>query len=179
MIHAHLTHNNLVLGRCRQDGKRHTNKIIKVSLRCVHPIARGKCLRTEVFCSSFAARTGNANYNPMHVLSAPPVSKTQQKRLRIVVLCTKKYAAVLLGRANKVVRCILCKTNARSTCFESTHRIGVAISVLAGKGHKHAAFLHTSRVDNHVHGTKRGCFARRQWSYNLRRCCAAYVLYGC
>ena len=145
MVHAHLEHQNLGIGRSGKHRERHADQVIEIALGGPDTIALGEHGGEHVLGRRLADGTGNAN-DQAAKLQAIRVRQTQQKLLGIIgqqdgtalVLCQRDQLGLGLTRHH----------DGAGTRLDGTGSKIIAVDVFTGKGDENRPFLDLARVDN-------------------------------
>ena len=145
MVHAHLEHQDLGIGRSGKHRERHADQVIEIALGGPDTIALGEHSGENVLGRRLADGTGNAN-DQAAKLQAIRVRQTQQKLLGIIG--QQDGTALVLRQRDQLGLGLTRHHDGAGTRLDGTGSKIIAVDVFTGKGDENRPFLDLARVDN-------------------------------
>ena len=145
MVHAHLEHQDLGIGRSGKHRERHADQVIEIALGGPDTIALGEHGGEHVLGRRLADGTGNAN-DQAAKLQAIRVRQTQQKLLGIIG--QQDGAPLVLRQRDQLGLGLTRHHDGAGTRLDGTGSKIIAVDVFTGKGDENRPFLDLARVDN-------------------------------
>ena len=145
MVHAHLEHQNLSIGRGGKNRERHADQVVVVALCGPDAVALGEHRSEHVLGRRLADRPGNTNHQAAE-LQTIGMSQAQQKLLGVIGM--QDGAIRLLGQRKQLGIGLARHHDSTGARLDGAGSKVVAVDLFTWEGDEYRALLNLARVDN-------------------------------